>query len=197
MKKAFTMIELVFVMVVIAILASLAVPNLNQNRLRDAANQLISHIRYTQHLALNDNVFQPNNPTWFQDRWTIWFRTSGYQILKPALGRIAVDPVTGTTLNETTPGSMTNLINEYQITLIDANFGGSCVNANTAAFDGLAISFDNLGRPHVFDDVAVDRLGANATNHIMNVACTITLTDGANPNVIITIDPQTGYVRTP
>jgi len=88
MKKAFTMIELVFVMVIIAILASLAIPNFEQNRIRQAAEQLVSHIRYTQHLALMDNKFQPisNNSAspienkraqyWYKGRWQLVFGRS-------------------------------------------------------------------------------------------------------------------------
>jgi len=88
MKKAFTMIELVFVMVIIAILASLAIPNFKQDRLRQAAEQVVSHIRYTQHLALIDNKFIPSDfssefssattkqrhaQSWFNGRWQIAF----------------------------------------------------------------------------------------------------------------------------
>jgi len=88
MRKAFTMIELVFVMVIIAILAFLAIPNFEQNRIRLAAEQLVSHIRYTQHLALIDNKFQPisNNVAdiienkrpqyWYKARWQLVFGRS-------------------------------------------------------------------------------------------------------------------------
>jgi len=88
MKKAFTMIELVFVMVIIAILSSLAIPNFEQDRLRQAAEQVVSHIRYTQHLALLDNKFQSisSNPGdivedkraqyWYKGSWQIRFLRS-------------------------------------------------------------------------------------------------------------------------
>ena len=88
------MIELVFVMVIIAILASLAAPNFQQNRLREAAEQVVSHIRYTQHLALVDNKFIPSNASsqfsnaitqqrhaqsWFNGRWQIAFHIDDTQ----------------------------------------------------------------------------------------------------------------------
>ncbi|MCF6310454.1 MAG: type II secretion system GspH family protein, partial [Sulfurimonas sp.] len=57
MKKAFTMLELVMVIVVIGILAAVMLPRVASDRLAEAATQVISHIRYTQHLAMVDDQF--------------------------------------------------------------------------------------------------------------------------------------------
>ncbi len=79
MKKAFTMIELVFVIVIVGIISAMIAPNFQGNSLRQAADQVISHIRYTQHLAMMDNKFDPNDTTWFKERWQLFFSktTSG------------------------------------------------------------------------------------------------------------------------
>jgi prepilin-type N-terminal cleavage/methylation domain-containing protein len=56
MKRfAFTMLELIFVIIVIGILAVLAMPSFNKNSLAEAAEQVAGHIRYTQHLAMVDD----------------------------------------------------------------------------------------------------------------------------------------------
>ncbi|MBL0721548.1 MAG: type II secretion system protein [Sulfurovum sp.] len=73
MKNAFTMIELVFVIVVAGILSTMIAPNFQGNNLRQAANQVVSHIRYTQHLAMMDNKFDVNDAVWYRKRWTIRF----------------------------------------------------------------------------------------------------------------------------
>ena len=65
MKKAFTMLELVFVIVIIGILAVVAMPSFQRDTLQEAGNQIISHIRYTQHLAMMDDKFNPADATWF------------------------------------------------------------------------------------------------------------------------------------
>ena len=56
-KKAFSLIELIFVIVIIGILSSVLVPRFDRPTLIEAAHQIISHIRYTQHLAMVDNKF--------------------------------------------------------------------------------------------------------------------------------------------
>lgn len=57
MKKAFTLVELVFVVVVIGILAFALWPAKQPTQALEAARQIVAHIRYTQHLALNDDKF--------------------------------------------------------------------------------------------------------------------------------------------
>lgn len=71
MKKAFTMLELIFVIVIVGILSFIAASSFQRNTLREAADQLVSHIRYTQHLAMMDDKFDPNDSNWFLERWTL------------------------------------------------------------------------------------------------------------------------------
>jgi prepilin-type N-terminal cleavage/methylation domain-containing protein len=68
---AFTMIELVFVIAVIGIVSALALPRFDRDNLQEAADQLVSHIRYTQHLAMQDDKFNTNDPSWYLGRWRI------------------------------------------------------------------------------------------------------------------------------
>ena len=74
-KPAFTMIELIFVIVVLGILASLAIPRLDRDLKQEAADTILSNIRYTQHLALMDDKHQYDNPKWQQRLWRIVFST--------------------------------------------------------------------------------------------------------------------------
>ncbi len=73
MKKAFTLVELVIVLVVAGILMAMAIPRTQRDNIYDAANQLIAHIRYTQHLAMQDNRFNPSDAQWFKGIWQIQF----------------------------------------------------------------------------------------------------------------------------
>lgn len=76
MTRAFTLIELVFVIVIIGILSTFVELSPNSSNLRDAANQVVRDIKYTQHLAMMDNKFDPSKPEWYKGRWQIIFGKS-------------------------------------------------------------------------------------------------------------------------
>ena len=66
MKKAFTMVELVFVIILVGILSFFISERLQRNTLQEAADQVISHIRYTQHLAMMDEKFTSTESDWYK-----------------------------------------------------------------------------------------------------------------------------------
>jgi len=67
------MLELVFVIVVLGILAALAIPRLDRDMKQEAADNILSAIRYTQHLALMDNKHKFDKAKWQQRFWRIYF----------------------------------------------------------------------------------------------------------------------------
>lgn len=72
-NRAFTMVEIIFVIVIVGILSAMAVPRFNQNGLDLALKQLAMHIRYTQYLALQDDRFDADVKYWYKQRWQIIF----------------------------------------------------------------------------------------------------------------------------
>lgn len=202
MKRfAFTMLELVFVIIVIGILAVLAMPNFTTNPLQQAAEQVASHIRYTQHLAMTDDKFDPSDPTWWRERWQIRFRLltgeRGYVIFSDRNQNrntnqanpqeIAVDPATGEFMNGFLNFSVANLTQQYGIT----NIINSCqTDDNTLVATNLgAIVFDEMGRPYSGVSDA-----NNPTQYILVADCNITLVHQSDGNATISITPETGYV---
>ena len=84
-RLAFTMIELVFVIVVIGILSVVIIPRTQRNNVLEAGIQLASHIRYTQHLAMVDDKFDPDEEFWFLRRWMLRFQENlVYTTLAPS-----------------------------------------------------------------------------------------------------------------
>ena len=169
MKKAFTMLELVFVIVVIGILSAVFIPKFGQNKLSEAGTQLISHIRYAQHLAMIDDMYNASNGNWSQDRWQIKFAGNKYSLVSnfaETNATYAVNPLDKTTLLQNL-----DLNAKYGVTV---SFAGSC---NTNA----AIAFDHLGRPF---------LGTT----YMNTPCQIVLSRSGS-TLDINITQETGYVN--
>ena len=190
--RAFTMIELIFIIVVVGILAAVAVPRIERNGLIEAADQLSSHIRYTQQLAMNDNKFNANDGNWHRKAWRIEFSGNGYFIYSDrdasgtsGNGEYAVDPMnptkvlapSGVGTDTTNQNRKLDLGNTYSITNI--TLGGGCDEENH-------IMFDFKGRPMADDE--------NLYGGLYTAACTITLTNEAGQTATIYVQPETGYV---
>lgn len=206
MKKAFTMIELIFVIVVIGILAAVIMPRTGSNKLQEAATQVVSHIRYTQHLAMVDDKFDENNATWWQKRWQIHFEDDNvdvgqkiYMIYSNKDGdanedddEFAIDPLTkrlmrGANNDLVVPSNkyMEELMISRKYGITNVAFDNTCHNAASPVTSN-RIGFDFMGRPYFHM--------ATATPYadMITVNCDITLT-GAEGTVTIRVHPETGY----
>ena len=178
MKKAFTMLELIMVIVIIGILAAVIIPRTGSNKTAEAAIQLISHIRYTQHLAMVDDKFD-STINWYQNLWQIRFDGTGSSYSIVSDNNPALDPLNKTNMQDI------NISNDYDVTL---SFSNNCDNNKT-------ISFDHMGRPMV-DDIST--IATAYTNLLTTNSCDITLTgNSAGDTVVINIEPETGYAHIP
>ncbi len=190
-SSAFTLLELIIVIVVAGILAAVMIPRLERDNLRMAVNQIVRHIQYTQHLAMVNDVYDASKPLWYKAMWRISFRSNNCYLVSSNTdfdmnydrGESALDPLTKTLLysnNSCTQESSDNsnmfLYKKYQIDNIE--FDGACG-------DNRFIAFDHLGRPH-------KALGS--VNDFVTAECRITLHSGSRES-IITIYPETGYVK--
>jgi prepilin-type N-terminal cleavage/methylation domain-containing protein len=178
MKKAFTMLELIMVIVVIGILAAVIIPRTASNDTAEAAVKLLSDIRYTQHLAMVDDKYDANNATWYEDIWQMRFVGNSYSIVSDNNSTFAKDPsdiskeIKNIDLNE-----------QFGVTLTG---GGGC----TTALAGGIMGFDHIGRP-IINDLTGTGTAYLAAN-LLSSDCTITIS-GSAANVVIRIRPETGY----
>ena len=196
-KLAFSMIELVFVIVVIGIITAVMLPRIDRDNVYEAAQQLVSHIKYTQHLAMIDNKFDDDDTNWYQELWQIRFQNCAgatehaYSIFSNInhdniinVNEVALDPLSRKRLTSTTCNAGASqdpnviLSDRYNIEAIA--LGGACFNTGNM---NQSVAFDHLGRPH-FDL-------QNATN-IAQAVCTIRISSN-DDNATITIQPETGY----
>jgi len=206
-KYAFTMIELLLVIVVIGILAALAIPRMDRDLREEAQTSILDAIRYTQHLALMDDKHIFNNAKWQQRYWQIAFGDCGgghyfYKIGSDdnmdgngefSKDEAAIDGATGLPYfwsagtncdggGDGTVSSSIFITKKYGINSI--SFSGGCANTKH-------IGFDHLGRPHI------NFGGSNSPDQAsyMSSDCKITFTfeDNTINPFTITIAKETGY----
>lgn len=203
-KPAFTMLELVMVIVVLGILAVLAMPRLDRDLRQEAKDNILSAIRYTQHLALIDDKTDPTDPNWQRGLWQIRFATSNvtnraffYTISSDAApyngavsqNETAIDPANGKHMYnvnaDTDIGSdeSPNIFIGKTYSIDNIEFDGGCDNEQH-------IAFDHLGRPHTGIGDAT-----NNYSEYMTSDCTIEFefADNSTP-LTVTIRTETGHV---
>jgi len=231
-KPAFTMIELVFVIVVMGILAAMAMPRMERDLRQEAADNVLSAIRFTQHMALMDNVERPGTNTWQKAFWRfgkegcsdngIFYYVGSDKDMGGGIGIVgsgagigeaAIDPsngnwmmglnsancetdlsgqvFTGGTTASNRPASKNIFLTKlYGISEGKMLFSSSCRTAANGKTGHIA--FDYLGRPHS----GITALTAPDYSKLMTTDCNVTLgfEDTSIPNVIITIEKETGRV---
>jgi len=206
-RSAFTMLELVFVIIVLGILAALAMPRLDRDLRQEAADNILSAIRYTQHLALMDNKHKFDDAKWQQRFWHIYFGTCTDNDKFYAIGsddnmenstnarvdksEAAIDPVNGKYIwwqdaqdcsngGDNTVSPNIFISKKYGIKAI--NKSGGCNNSY--------MGFDYLGRPYVS---AFPSSSTPDNSGYMTQACIVTFTLSDNSTFSISIEPETGY----
>jgi len=187
-KYAFTMIELVFVLVVIGIITAVILPRIDRDNVYEATQQLESHIKYAQHLAMIDNVYDDSSSSWFRNRWGVFFDTvvTRYILKHSTDGGAtwvnAIDPLTKVAFSDTDDSS-TDLNSKFDILTITAS--SNCANNKV-------LIFDTLGRPYIFPSDAQVTVAANPQTGLLGADCLITLASSEH-NATITIESETGY----
>ncbi|MBR8465778.1 type II secretion system protein [Campylobacter sp. faydin G-140] len=209
MRRAFTFIEIVFVLVIISILSAIFAPKMKSNSLKLATEQIVSHIRYTQHLAVSDDKFSLSEDEWYKGYWRIYFysensgavwryavffderRRSTFSGNPNSLDKVANDP----------SNAQKKLISGFQKQNYDdkklnkklnltKTYGINSVKLTNCGQRSTSIAFDNLGRPHSAMQNAL-----RATDKMLSKDCVITLFDKNGNQAKITILKETGFVK--
>jgi prepilin-type N-terminal cleavage/methylation domain-containing protein len=213
-KKAFTLIELVIVVVVIGILAAMTIPRMERDLRQEAVANIASAIRYAKHMALVDDVMGLGNAdSWQRSFWRFGIEGCSDNGLffyiaadKDRQGdidadEVAVDPSNGLPMmgdngapcahgpnNHASPNIF--LTKLYGISDPDG-VTFDCGDNSNARY----IGFDRLGRPHR----GFAGNGGSSTpdySTVMQQNCTITLRfDDSNVGEVnITVERTTGRV---
>lgn len=196
-RTAFSMLELVVIIVVVGILSVNLIPAMDRDQAAEAAYQIARHIRLTQHHALIEDrtgADATNGDSWEDTLWRITFvnGTEGncYRVFADRSGQgnadtneTAVDPLTRKRLNagstcaagSTVPDEIL-LWKSYGVTSVTLQGGCTAVSN---------IAFDHLGRPGQISGNTMNFLTSDCNVHIET-------NDGHDADILIT--EETGYV---
>ncbi len=225
MRKAFTMLELVVVIVVIGILAVIAMPRFDKKEadLYNAAKQIVSDIRYTQHLAMIDDLYDKSDSQWYKERWQLLFgksnsgsKNSGgyyaYTIFSDKLlthggnpdpEEIALNPLDRSKLLS---GGFSNTLDWEDARAskrMNIGYTYGIKGVSQSGCGAKRIAFDHLGRPlkGKSDNWSGSYQGSSSTaTNLLENNCTFTLclddcnVSSADEKVSVRILPETGFV---
>jgi len=200
-KKSFSLLEILFVVIILGIIATQIIPKSQVSKLQLASDKIILYLNYTRYISHIDNKFDIEDVEWERKRWTLKFLNCKesvgglyYNVYSDTYGDTAhirkvdtlKDPLNSKYLySNACSEDIVNdkskhvlLTSEYGITNID-------VSCNTTSTIG-QISFG-------FDGKIYSQLGTNI-KEIEN-QCQIKLFNSKNQSVTIAVEPKTGYIH--
>ena len=163
------MIELVMVIVLLGILAALAIPRQERDLRQEAADNILSALRYTKHLALTDNVTNPRDPKWQRAFWRFGIEKCSdegifYYISSDkdyegdiddssSYSEVITDPSNGKKLMGDNAAPCETKVNNNASPniFLTKQYGikdGDITFSNCGSGSGKYIGFDYFGRPH-------------------------------------------------
>lgn len=202
-RTAFTMFELVMVIVVLGIIAALALPRIERDIRQEAADSILSSIRFTQHMALMDDKTNPSDALWQKTLWHIrfstytdsgteWFYTVGSNMNKATninKTETAIDPSNGKYMYNAN-GDSTIDTDESPNIFLGKRFSINSITFSGGCSGNQHIAFDHLGRPYS----GIYSAGNDFATY-MNTDCQITFSfkDSNYPSFTINVAKETGY----
>jgi len=189
-RYAFTYIELITIIIVGGILVAVIIPRFETDNLATAVNHVVRHIRYTQHLAMVDDMYDADEPLWYKAMWRISFRSQNCYVVSSNTDldmnydrhESATDPLTKLLLYSNI--SCTQDITDNSDVFLQDKYGIDDIVFSNACGANRFIAFDYLGRPHKT---------LSSVDDLLTEECKITLYSNARRGVI-SILAETGYV---
>ncbi|KIM03575.1 MAG: hypothetical protein KN64_11825 [Sulfurovum sp. AS07-7] len=201
-KSAFTMLELIFVIIVLGIIASIGIGRVDRDLKQEASETILSHIRLAQQLALNDDKHRvDNNSNWQRAYWRFeygkcantddrYYRVGSDVDLGGGLNKSEsiTDPQTGKYLYTVNTCDALQK-DESPTVLLGKKFGVKDIKGSGGCNNVQHIAFDELGRPHH----QVASYGSSDFSKRMKTNCKLTFTMSDDSTFMIDIQANTGY----
>ena len=202
-RFAFSMIELIMVIVVLGILSATAMPNFKNDVRVGARENLYSAFQYTRNLALIDNRTNPIDTDWQMELWTISFSNSPegftYNIGSNlnhnsafSKNECAIDPANGKYFYNLN-GDTTIDTDESPNVFLGKKFGVKDIVFEDGCNGAQYIAFDNMGRPHINGIYSSIALYSGVM--LQDCKVTVSFLDTSIENLIFSIKKETGFVE--
>jgi prepilin-type N-terminal cleavage/methylation domain-containing protein len=205
MRRAFTFIEIVVVVVIVGILTAIVISSFKEDNIELAKEEMILRLRYAQHLAVMEDKFNTEQGFWDRRRWRFHcsdatrscavlapsqLTPAGVVINPPIPSDFALDPQDRTLLTGDCMGAVgCSDLNTTQRLALGSKWGISRIEKSNncrGAAGVLTIIFDEIGRPY----------GLNGdTPELLNATCRITITHSQEGQESFCVEPETGFVR--
>jgi len=214
LSRAFTMIELVLVIVVIGLLAALAIPRMERDIRQEAVANIVSALQYAKHMALIDDVSDPGDPNWQRGFWRFGFEGCSDNGLFYYVGadkdfqgdidenETVPDPSNGLPMMGSNSDPCEHQINNHASPNIFVSklYGivdpGGVTFTNCGGAGARYVGFDHLGRPH---GGFAGNSGSTSPDYstVLSNDCIITLhfSDNDLDDLNITIEKRTGRIH--
>jgi len=201
-KKSFSLLELIFIILIVSIVASQSNIRNNLSKLQLAKQQLLLHLKYTRYIAMLDDKYDSKDFLWHKQRWTLKFlncqQSIGglYYVIYSDTDKNGaikkeeslVDPLNGNHIYSF-QCTEDKLYDKSKFVLLTKKYDiqNVVLSCNSTSTIG-QISFGHDGNVY-------SRLGNNEEDYKIISPCILQLTDKYNQTEEIIIHPNTGYIE--
>ncbi len=202
--KSFSLLELIFSILVVGIIISQFIPKNNLSNLNLAANKIILYLKYTRYISMLDSKYTHNDEMWYRELWTFKFQNCSSKV-SGLYYVVYSDKNHGGGINKSEclkdPVSNKYLYSHYdceagqdesKYILLTKEFGiiDVDINCNSTSTIG-QISFANNGK--VYSKLATN--SNEISKYEINNRCLINLYDINGKYITIAIEPNTGFIH--
>jgi hypothetical protein len=201
---AFSLIELIFSIVLISIILTQLVPQNNTSNLNLIANKLILYLKYTRYIAMIDNKYDSNDNYWYKERWTLKFKNCSkkiggfYYVIfsdknhkgSPNKTECLKDPITNKYLYSNYDCVASQ--NESKYILLTKEYGVSKIDIScnkTSTLGQIIFSLDGK----IYSKQSY--IKSDIDKYEIKEPCNIILYDNKQNTKTIVIEPNTGYIH--
>lgn len=203
MKKSFTLLEIILVIVIISIVSFFLQYKISDNSLNELTNRMIIYLKEARYKAMIDSKKTIDDSLWHKERWTLkFFRCSKsvgglYYVIysdenkkgHPSFDEALRDPITKKAIYSTNRCEVKSNRSKYVLLTEEFDIKDVHISCNSTSSLG-QISFGDDGKVYL----KLSSYEYQSELHEIKEPCYIKLVNKDNNSKTISIEPQTGFI---